>query len=250
MNAYELADELSWSELDTDEIETWTKEAVFMLRQQANRIAELEKDGKVCATCGGLVYDPVLIQKGEPVGTVIEIEEVYGHTFKKRKSKTVQWSKKVDVGTLLYATPQDQQDRIAELEKEADRLSDHANELRKIHADRIAELEKDLEGCEYFLNKDKSGNSISAKEYQKTHEGFSTIIDKATFPRWSKEQDLINSWKDIGSTPQTKPLSDEPSVKEITDLWLDVVNNRPANDKRPIEWHFARAIEAKVRGEK
>jgi len=33
-----------------------------MLRQQADRIAELEKDGKVCATCGGLVYDPVLKQ--------------------------------------------------------------------------------------------------------------------------------------------------------------------------------------------
>jgi len=34
----------------------------------------------------------------------------------------------------------------------------------------------------------------------------------------------------------------EPSVKEIIDLWLYVVNNRPANDKRPVEWHFARAI--------
>ena len=38
----------------------------------------------------------------EPVGTVIETEEIYGHTFKKRKSKIVQWLKKVDVGTLLY----------------------------------------------------------------------------------------------------------------------------------------------------
>jgi len=34
-----------------------------------------------------------------------------------------------------------QADRIAELEKEADRLSNHADELRKVHADRIAELE-------------------------------------------------------------------------------------------------------------
>jgi hypothetical protein len=34
----------------------------------------------------------------------------------------------------------------------------------------------------------------------------------------------------------------EPSVKEITDLWLDVINNIPANDKRPREWHFANAI--------
>jgi hypothetical protein len=41
----------------------------------------------------------------EPVGTVIETEEIYGHTFKKRKSKIVQWLKKVDVGTLLYVNP-------------------------------------------------------------------------------------------------------------------------------------------------
>ena len=40
---------------------------------------------------------------------------------------------------------------------------------------------------------------------------------------------------------RTKTLT-EPSVKEITDLWLDVINNIPANDKRPREWHFANAI--------
>ena len=37
-----------------------------------------------------------------------------------------------------------QADRIAELEKEADRLSNHADELRKIHANRIMELESKL----------------------------------------------------------------------------------------------------------
>jgi hypothetical protein len=41
----------------------------------------------------------------EPVGTVIEIEEVYGHTFKKRKRKVVQWAKEIDVGTKLYTHP-------------------------------------------------------------------------------------------------------------------------------------------------
>jgi hypothetical protein len=41
----------------------------------------------------------------EPVGKVIEIEEVYGHTFKKRKQRVVQWAKEVDVGTLLYTSP-------------------------------------------------------------------------------------------------------------------------------------------------
>ena len=43
--------------------------------------------------------------KLQPVGTVIEIEEVYGHTFKKRKSKRVQWMKEIDVGTKLYTHP-------------------------------------------------------------------------------------------------------------------------------------------------
>ena len=42
----------------------------------------------------------------EPVGVVIEVEETYGHTFKKRKSKVVQWSVDVDIGTPLYTTPQ------------------------------------------------------------------------------------------------------------------------------------------------
>ena len=42
----------------------------------------------------------------------------------------------------------------------------------------------------------------------------------------------------------THPVKEykEPSVKEIDDLWLDVVNNIPANDHRPREWHFAKAI--------
>ena len=42
----------------------------------------------------------------------------------------------------------------------------------------------------------------------------------------------------------THPVKEykEPSVKEIEDLWLYVVNNIPANDHRPREWHFAKAI--------
>ncbi len=60
MNAYELADELDalFTKADWEEIPN----VVAILRQQADRIAELEKDGKVCATCGGLVYDPVIKQ--------------------------------------------------------------------------------------------------------------------------------------------------------------------------------------------
>ena len=60
MNAYELADELQ--ELDAKLHLIVLFKSAEMLRQQADRIAELEKDGKVCATCGGLVYDPVIKQ--------------------------------------------------------------------------------------------------------------------------------------------------------------------------------------------
>jgi hypothetical protein len=60
MNAYELA-----SQLDNIQYHNGAKPFEIyanMLRQQADRIMELEKDGKVCATCGGLVYDAVLPQ--------------------------------------------------------------------------------------------------------------------------------------------------------------------------------------------
>jgi hydroxymethylpyrimidine pyrophosphatase-like HAD family hydrolase len=59
LNAYELADEL---EQVLNAAGLKDNRVPAMLRQQADRIAELEKDGKVCATCGGLVYDPVLKQ--------------------------------------------------------------------------------------------------------------------------------------------------------------------------------------------
>jgi hypothetical protein len=53
----------------------------------------------------------------------------------------------------------------------------------------------------------------------------------------------VKTWEDDIPlyTHPVKTLT-EPSVKEITDLWLYVVNNIPANDKRPVEWHFANAI--------
>jgi hydroxymethylpyrimidine pyrophosphatase-like HAD family hydrolase len=62
MNAYKLADELENKDRLWNVDENLMLKNCAMLRQQADRIAELEKDGKVCATCGGLVYDPVLKQ--------------------------------------------------------------------------------------------------------------------------------------------------------------------------------------------
>ena len=53
-----------------------------------------------------------------------------------------------------------------------------------------------------------------------------------------------DEFKDEWIPLYTHPVKEykEPSVKEIEDLWLDVVNNIPANDHRPREWHFANAI--------
>jgi len=58
MNANELADELSWSEMDTDEIKTWTKEAVTMLRQQQELFEMALKALTVAHKfCGSLTSD-------------------------------------------------------------------------------------------------------------------------------------------------------------------------------------------------
>ena len=45
MNAYELADEFDW--MTEEKIVQWCNDVVNMLRQQADRIVELEKGGEV-----------------------------------------------------------------------------------------------------------------------------------------------------------------------------------------------------------
>ena len=51
-----------YSEKVIDQMEVQIAEQLSEIDNLKDRIAELEKDGKVCATCGGLVYDPVLKQ--------------------------------------------------------------------------------------------------------------------------------------------------------------------------------------------
>ena len=120
-----------------------------------------------------------------------------------------------------------QADRIAELEKEADRLSSHADELRKVHANKIAELEK----------------------YAVTE--------------WIEEsnEDVVNSFYKTfpDQKPQTKPLSDEEiDADEIAEMMADMYNqmslkwknSRGYSEQCDIMKAILRAIEAKVRGEK
>ena len=84
-----------------------------------------------------------------------------------------------------------------------------------------------------------SANDICLKKDRYTHKGWA--FEYYTHPAdESFDRTASHMAGEYVSYP-AKTLT-EPSVKEITDLWLDVVNNRPANDKRPIEWHFANAI--------
>jgi len=58
MNANELADKL-----EQGHWEGGTREqAATMLRQQQAEIQALKGDGKVCARCGAIAYDPVITQ--------------------------------------------------------------------------------------------------------------------------------------------------------------------------------------------
>ena len=58
MNANELADKL-----EQGHWEGGTREqAATMLRQQQAEIEALKSDGKVCARCGAIAYDPVITQ--------------------------------------------------------------------------------------------------------------------------------------------------------------------------------------------
>jgi len=67
MNANELADELSWSEMDTDEIETWTKEAIAMLRQQQ---ADKDRALRVLNEVDGILLDYIEQLEKKPMTTL------------------------------------------------------------------------------------------------------------------------------------------------------------------------------------
>lgn len=203
MNAYELANKMEQL------AGHFHNEAINMLRQQADRIAELEK----------CIEDCYIVQKKQ-ADRIAELEETINACYTVQKMQ----AEEVYKGN----------DRIAELEKELKRTKFAWN---------LAENE-----IERLSNKDKSGNSISAEEYQKTHEGFSTIekviAKHEAIPSRKEAIDKAREWlKDyrveaVFDTPQTKPLSDE----EIIDIWLPF-----ATDGIKGKIAFARAILKKAR---
>ena len=215
MNAYELAGELEKKDRLWNIEEQLMIDVCHMLRQQADRIAELEKD------------------------------------FAWAKD---QWNK----DRICFES------RRNELEKDLvlkTRDRDVFCNFTLAYEKRIEELEKVIQdGIKAFgyiqekQLKNKLGNSISAEEYQKTHEGFSTIQEviakHEAIPSRKEAIDKAREWlKDyridsIVVEPQTKPLSDE----EIKQIWYNLYplsSSSYWDDKREglAELKFARAIE-------
>jgi len=58
MNANKLADDLNGGDVSYITMD----KAATMLRQQQAEIQALKGDGKVCARCGAIAYDPVITQ--------------------------------------------------------------------------------------------------------------------------------------------------------------------------------------------
>ena len=71
MNANELADELNGGDVSYITLD----KAATMLRQQQAEIQALKGDGKVCARCGAIAYDPVITQTAKTL-TDEEINQV------------------------------------------------------------------------------------------------------------------------------------------------------------------------------
>ena len=76
MNANELADALQETEPYYSTDYKLFDQAATMLRQQQAEIQALKGDGKVCARCGAIAYDPVITQTANTL-TDEEIEEVF-----------------------------------------------------------------------------------------------------------------------------------------------------------------------------
>ena len=76
MNANELADALQETEPYYSTDYKLFDQAATMLRQQQAEIEALKSDGKVCARCGAIAYDPVITQTAKTL-TDEEIIEIW-----------------------------------------------------------------------------------------------------------------------------------------------------------------------------
>jgi len=76
LNANELADALQETEPYYSTDYKLFDQAATMLRQQQAEIEALKSDGKVCARCGAIAYDPVITQTAKTL-TDEEIIEIW-----------------------------------------------------------------------------------------------------------------------------------------------------------------------------
>ena len=111
MNAYELADELENKPLAYgDDIQTWLVETVIMLRQQADRIAELENEISTRSWVRKLVTQT---KQSEPVAIPFcwycawlgEKDEPVREQYEECHPATKQWDNFPDKTIPLYTTP-------------------------------------------------------------------------------------------------------------------------------------------------
>jgi hypothetical protein len=92
-----------------------------MLRQQADRIAELEKDMELCTTCGGFVFSALTPQKQNEVMAYIYQDPDTLQPALKFANPTNYWATVISTPDIpLYTTPQTKPLTEDELKKLAD----------------------------------------------------------------------------------------------------------------------------------
>ena len=90
MNANELADYIETGGENIDR-----KELATMLRQQQTEIQALKGDGKVCARCGAIAYDPVITQTAKTLTDEEIIEMVDDAGIKCGDSQAVYFARAI-----------------------------------------------------------------------------------------------------------------------------------------------------------
>ena len=199
MNAYELAELLEDVEPYINGLDDLTlSNSVAMLRQQADRIAELEKDfawAKDQWNKDRICFESRRNELEKDLALKTRDRDVFGNFTLAYEERIAELEETIEACYAVQKMQAEEvykgNDRIAELEKLLEHfVGSDCREMRYIQEienkdARIAGLEKELKRTKFawnlaeneierLSNKDKSGNSISAEEYQKTHEEFST----------------------------------------------------------------------------
>ena len=91
MTANELADDLNGGDVSYITMD----KAATMLRQQQAEIQALKGDGKVCARCGAIAYDPVITQTAKTLTDEEIMKCVKQFTYAKYYDDFFKFAKKI-----------------------------------------------------------------------------------------------------------------------------------------------------------